>query len=125
MDTQKMETKIDTFKFLLEKLLEFRKQRQWEKFHTLRNLAMSVVIEAAELLEEFQWKTDEQAIQYLNTDGYDRVASEVADIMIYLLLFCHEANIDIKEAVLKKIKENEKRYPVDKAKGSAKKYNEL
>lgn len=125
VDTQKMEKEIDPIKQHLKRLLEFRDRRDWAQFHTLKNLAISIAIEAAELLEEFQWKTDEEAKRHALGDGHERVSSEVADIMIYLLLFCHEAGIDLIEAVERKIEENERRYPVEKAKGSAKKYTEL
>ncbi len=120
-----MEKEKGPIEELTLRLIEFRDQRDWARFHTLKDLAVSIVIEAAELLEEFQWKSNEEARRHALGEGHERVASEVADIMIYLLLFCHEAGIDLYEAVKKKIDENERRYPVDKARGTAKKYTEL
>ncbi len=120
-----MEREKDPIRQLQDQLIEFRDRRDWARFHTLKNLAASIAIEAAELLEEFQWKTEDEAKTYALGPGRDRVASEVADVMIYLLLFCHETGIDLLEAVRQKIQDNQKRYPEDRARGTAKKYTEL
>ncbi|RME63026.1 MAG: nucleotide pyrophosphohydrolase [Nitrospirae bacterium] len=112
-------------KELTNRLIKFRDQRDWAQFHTLKDLAISIAIEAGELLEEFQWKDLKAQREHIEGPGKKRVASEVADIMIYLLLFCHEAGIDLLKAVKEKIEEHERKYPVEKAKGTAKKYTEL
>jgi len=108
---------MNEMKEVLELLKDFRKERNWEQFHTSENLAKSIVIEATELLENFQWGLDPLDI--------DNVKEEVADIFSYLLLFCDGLNIDILEETKKKIVKNKLKYPVDKAYGSSKKYNKL
>lgn len=112
-------------KDILERLLKFRKERDWEQFHRPKELAISIVLEAAELLEEFQWKTDKEIKKYLNEGGLENVKEEVADIAIYLLLLSNDIGIDLLDAIREKLKKNEEKYPVEKAKGSAKKYNKL
>ena len=104
-------------KNLLSKLKEFRDKRDWKKFHTPENLAKSIVIEAAELLENYQW--DNSLVDLEN------VKEEVADIFAYLLLLCDAENIDLYGEIEKKIKKNNEKYPVDKAYGIAKKYTDL
>lgn len=101
---------------IIERLNKFRVERDWKKFHTPENLAKSIVIEAAELLENFQW---------LDRGKLDNVKDELADILIYCLLLCEEYNLDFKQIISDKITSNEKKYPVDKAKGNAKKYTEF
>jgi len=110
---------------ILEQLLKFRKERDWEQFHRPKELAISIVLEAAELLEEFQWKTDKEIKKYLDEGGLENVREEVADIAVYILLLSHDLKIDLFDAIKKKLKKNEKKYPVEKAKGSAKKYDKL
>lgn len=110
---------------IIERLLAFRREREWEQFHHPKDLAISLVLEAAELLEEFQWKTDEEVKKHLAGEGRERVAEEIADIAIYLLLLSHDLGIDLPAAIAGKIEKNEKRYPVEKAKGTAKKYDAL
>ena len=99
---------------LLKKLLEFRKVRDWQKFHTPANLAKSISIEAGELLECFQWRED----NYNSND----VSQEMADIYIYLLYLSHVLKIDLNQVAFKKIKANEQRYTIDKSKGNANKH---
>ncbi len=112
-------------KDIVNKLLDFRSRRDWEQFHTPKDLAISIAIETAELLQEFQWKDDKEVREYLEGKGLESVREEVADIMIYLLLLCHETGVDIIKAVEDKIRINEQKYPADKAKGTAKKYDRL
>lgn len=115
----------DNLKTLVDLLLKFRKERDWEQFHRPKDLAISIVLEAAELLEEFQWKTDSEIKKYLAEGGLDAVREEVADIAIYLLLLSNDLGIDLKASIRDKIKKNEKKYPVSKSRGSAKKYDKL
>ena len=110
---------------LKKELIEFRKKRDWEKFHKPKDLAVSLVIEASELLENFQWKTDKEVSEMMKGESYkNKVREEIADIAIYLTYFCNDLGIDVEDAVSKKLKKNRKKYPSDKVRGSAKKYNE-
>jgi NTP pyrophosphatase (non-canonical NTP hydrolase) len=112
-------------KTLLDALLKFRRERDWEQFHRPKELAISIVLEAAELLEEFQWKTDKEIKKHLKEGGLKNVKDEVADIAIYILLLSHDLGIDLMDAIKKKLKKNAEKYPVEKTKGSAKKYDKL
>ncbi|MEK6582679.1 MAG: nucleotide pyrophosphohydrolase [Nitrospirota bacterium] len=112
-------------KDIIDRLLKFRRERDWEQFHRPKELAISIVLEAAELLEEFQWKTDKEIKKYLREGGLENVKEEIADIAIYILLLSHDLKIDLFDAIKKKLKKNEKKYPVEKARGSAKKYDKL
>lgn len=109
---------------LISKILKFRERRDWAQFHDPKNLAEAIAIESGELLEHFLWKTPEQSRQ-ISKEKREKLAAEIADILIFSLLFAHETGVDVEKAILDKIKHNETRYPVDKAKGSAKKYTEL
>lgn len=112
-------------KNLLDTLLKFRRERDWEQFHRPKELAISIVLEAAELLEEFQWKSDEEIKKHLKEGGLENIEDEVADIAIYILLLSHDLKIDLIDAIRKKLKKNAEKYPVEKARGSAKKYDKL
>jgi NTP pyrophosphatase (non-canonical NTP hydrolase) len=116
-------TDIESLKALL---LKFRDDRNWKQFHTLKNLIISLNLEAAELLELTQWKTDDE-IASLQPDPefQEGLRDECADVLLYLLLIADVAGIDLLEAAAEKIKKNALRYPVDQAYGSAKKYSEL
>ncbi len=109
---------------LKRKLIEFRKKRDWEKFHNPKDLAVSLVIEAAELLENFQWKTDKEISKMLKDDRCEKISEEIADIAIYLTYLCTDLGIDIEDVVSSKLEKNRKKYPSNKVRGSAKKYNE-
>ena len=109
----------------LDVLLKFRSQRDWSKFHTPKNLSMSIAIEAAELMEHFQWKSDKEIKEYISSDKLQEVKEEIADIASYLLLLSKDLGIDLNEAILEKVKKNEIKYPVDKCKGRHNKYNDL
>ena len=101
---------------IYQELMEFQKERDWKKFHTPENLAKSISIEAAELLEHFQWGKE--------YDSQD-VAEELADVLIYCIYMADAMEFDIKEIISDKIKKNAVKYPVLKSKGNAKKYTEL
>lgn len=111
-------------KELLEKILEFRNDRDWKQFHDPKNLAGAISIESAELLEIFQWIKNEDSQKY-GLENIEKVKKEVADVMIYLMYFCNDLGIDIDKAVEEKMIENDKKYPKEKSKGNAKKYTEL
>jgi NTP pyrophosphatase (non-canonical NTP hydrolase) len=105
-------------KEITQALLEFRNERDWEQFHNPKDLALAISIESAELLEIFLWKKAEDA-------NVDKVKEELADIFSFAFLLAEKYNLDVKQIVLDKIKANGEKYPVEKAKGSAKKYDEL
>ncbi len=105
-------------------LLDFRTKRNWEKFHKPKELAAAITVESSELLELFQWKSHEEVATLLDSPRRERVADEIADIAILLSYLCHDTGIDVDAAVLSKLKKNEIKYPVDKAYGNAKKYDE-
>ncbi|MCY6372442.1 nucleotide pyrophosphohydrolase [Clostridium ganghwense] len=110
---------------LTKKIIQFRDNRDWKQFHNPKDLAISLGIEAGELLECFQWKTNEEIKELLQSEKKIKVQEEIADVAMYLLFLCNETNINLEEAILDKIKKNEEKYPVSKSKGNAKKYNEL
>jgi len=109
---------------LTNKILAFRDERNWAQFHTPKNLAISLSLEASEVLEHFQWKSDEEIKGYIKTHK-EHIADELGDVMNYLLLLADIADIDLAQATTNKIAKNEIKYPVDKARGSSKKYNQL
>lgn len=106
---------------ITEELIRFRDERDWEQFHDSKNLATAISIEAAELNELFLWKTIKESDEMSN----EKVREELADVLAFCFLLAHRRGLDIKEIMLDKIKLNGQKYPVDKAKGSAKKYTEL
>ena len=103
---------------LSQRLREFAQARDWEQFHSPKNLAMALIVEAAELVEHFQWMKEDQTYT-LSDVQRDEVALEMADIFIYLLRIAERLNIDLAEATNKKIALNDQRYPVEKSKGRA------
>jgi NTP pyrophosphatase (non-canonical NTP hydrolase) len=107
-------------------LVEFRNERDWEQFHTPRNLAAAIAIEAAELQETMLWKSDNETQTLLESDrGREEIADEVADVLIFTLLFCNATNVDPLMAVKQKIEKNAAKYPTHLAKGNAAKYTDL
>jgi NTP pyrophosphatase (non-canonical NTP hydrolase) len=109
---------------LLKKILKFRKERNWKKFHTPKNLAISISLEANELLEHYQWLSTRESLDYSKKNKTE-ISEEMADVFIYLLLMAHDLDIDLLDASVKKIKKNYKKYPISKSKGNSKKYNKL
>jgi NTP pyrophosphatase (non-canonical NTP hydrolase) len=106
---------------LLNRLIRFRDERDWAQFHTAKNLAISISLEAAELLEHFQWTIDDQD---LSQEKIDSLSEEIADILIYILLLSHNLGIDLIEAAHRKIKKNEEKYPAELVRGRSEKYTE-
>lgn len=115
---------MSDLKKLTEKIKRFRNERDWKQFHNPKDVAISLVLEASEVLEHFQWKSQTEIEEYLKTSKED-VGEELADVLYWILLMCNDLEIDIKEMLEKKIKKNERKYPVDKAKGKHTKYNKL
>lgn len=111
---------------LTQALLQFRDQRNWAQFHTLRNLIVSLNLEAAELLELTQWKSDED-MSVLTNDArtHEALRDECADVLLYLLLIADKAGIDLEEAARSKLEKNATKYPIGKAYGSSRKYTQL
>src|SRR5690554_1844008 len=103
---------------LISQIRAFRDARDWEQFHNSKDLALALSIEASELLELFLWKGNEDA-------DPAKLKEELADVLIYALLLADKHDLDIAAIIEEKIKKNDEKYPVDKAKGSARKYNEL
>lgn len=114
-------TEIDQ---LLERIRAFAIERDWEKFHSPKNISMALAAEVAELLEHFQWMTESES---RNTDSRQRaeIADEAADVFLYLLRLCDEIDIDLIKAANKKIDKNAIKYPVEKSKGRSTKYTKL
>jgi len=107
-----------------QKLRKFAEDRNWDQFHSPKNLSMALAAEAAELLEIFQWLTEEQSKDIVNSENeIAQVKEEIADVFIYLVRLADKLNIDIEKEVLAKIALNEKKYPVDLSKNNAVKYN--
>lgn len=106
-----------------EKLRQFALDRDWDQFHSPKNLAMALAGEAGELLELFQWLTEEQS-KNLTQAQYKAAEEEIADVFLYLLRLSDKLGIDLLEAAETKIIINEQKYPAEKVKGSAKKYTE-
>lgn len=109
---------MSDIKEITQALLKFRDEREWAQFHNAKDLALALNIEAGELLEAFLWKPSEQA-------DIDEVREELADVVAFALLLAEKYDLDVKQIVLQKIEQNALKYPVEKARGSAKKYTEL
>ncbi len=116
MDLEKLNKEIESFSI----------ERDWNKFHSIKNLSMALSVECSELLEIFQWKTEEQSNQIINNQQeLSQVQDELADIFIYLLKISSKLKIDLEKATLEKIIKNSKKYPIELSKGNSKKYTEF
>lgn len=109
---------MSEFKELTKKLIAFRDERDWKQFHNSKDLALAISIEASELLELFLWKENEDF-------KLDKLKEELADVLAFCLLLAEKHNLDVNELIESKIKKNATKYPIDKAKGTAKKYTDL
>jgi len=114
---------MDKLEQIKAQLQKFADDRDWDQFHSPKNLSMALSVEASELVECFQWLTEEQS-QNLSPEQLSAVKDEMADVQIYLLRLATKLNVNMVEAVNQKIKKNALKYPIDKVKGSAKKYTE-
>ena len=106
------------FNEIMEQIVQFTKERDLDQFHNGKDLALALSIEASELNEVFLWKKPEEV-------NVEKIKEELADVMNYAFLIAHKYDLDIKEIILAKLEKNSEKYPVNKAKGNAKKYNEL
>lgn len=111
-------------KELTERIIAFRDARDWKQFHNPKDVALSLVLEAGEVMEHFQWKNKEEMEKYV-VDKKEDIADELGDVLYWVLLMSHDLNIDVLDALEKKIKKNEDKYPVEKAKGVHTKYTDL
>lgn len=109
---------MDKIEVILSEIVKFRNERDWEQFHNSKDLALAISIEAGELNELFLWKNAEEV-------NIEKLKDELADVFTFSFLLAHKHNLDIKEIIFDKLKSNALKYPVDKAKGTSKKYNEL
>ncbi len=114
----------DSLNDLARQLEQFAAERDWQQFHSPKNLASALVVEAGELLEHFQWLTEEQS-RALPPAKREAVAGEVADVLLYLVQLAHALGLDPVAAAQAKLKLNAQRYPVDRARGNSKKHDEL
>lgn len=109
---------------LTKRIIAFRNARDWEQFHNPKDVALSLILEATEVMEHFQWKNAEEMKKYIKTNKAE-IGEELADVLYWVLLMSHDLNIDILEALDKKILKNEEKYPVEKARGKHTKYTKL
>jgi NTP pyrophosphatase (non-canonical NTP hydrolase) len=114
----------DSLQDLAKQLEKFATEREWQQFHSPKNLASALIVEAAELLEHFQWLTEDQSRQ-LDAAKREEVATEVADVLLYLIQLSGALGIDPVAAAQSKLEANAVKYPVDRARGSNKKYDAL
>jgi NTP pyrophosphatase (non-canonical NTP hydrolase) len=114
---------IASLEELRDRLREFAREREWDQFHTPKNLSMALIAEAAELIEHFQWLDGDRS-HLLDDRTRVAVEEELADILIYLVRIADKLEIDLYRSVARKIEINEKKYPADRVRGSAKKYTE-
>jgi len=108
---------------LRDKLRVFAEERDWDQYHSPKNLTMALMVEVAELMEHFQWLTEAQSID-LEIEIKVKVAEELADILLYLIRLSDKLNVDLQEVTLRKLENNNLRYPADKVRGSSKKYSD-
>ncbi len=115
-----------SIQLLTQELLRFRDERNWSQFHTLRNLIVSLNLEASELLELTQWKNEEEMSALVSdASTHEALRDECADVLLYLLLIAEKAGFDLPDAALMKMKKNAAKYPVSRSYGSSRKYTEL
>lgn len=111
---------------LKELVNSFAKERDWDQFHSIKNLSMALSVESSELMEIFQWMTEEESnLVKSNPEKYQKVQEEVADVFVYLLRIASKADIDLEQAVRSKMEKNKAKYPVELSRGNSKKYNEF
>jgi len=109
---------------ITEYLINFRNERHWAQFHNSKDLAIALSIEAAELNEIFLWKNPEE-VKEVEQINRQKIADELADILVYAFMFAHRNGFDVEQIIMDKMKKNGEKYPVDKAKGKATKYDQF
>jgi NTP pyrophosphatase (non-canonical NTP hydrolase) len=118
------EIAMSEIKEITGKIIQFRDERDWMQFHDPKNMAVSIILEASELLEHFQWKTKEEVEKYV-MQNKSEIKDEIADIALYLFELADNLGISLSSAMEEKLKKNAAKYPIEKAKGKHTKYNEL
>jgi dCTP diphosphatase len=113
------------FDQLRQQVAAFAQDRDWDQFHSVRNLILALVGEVGEIAEIVQWVSDDKINELLKSGGRERLAQELADVLIYLVRVADKSGVDLAKAVSDKLAENDAKYPKDKARGNAKKYTEL
>ena len=108
----------------IDRIIQFRNDRDWAEFHTLKDLSLGLGIEVAELQEFFLWKNNQELTETINSKK-EPIGDELADVFIFLAYLSNDLGIDLNEAINRKIDKNNKKYPIEKSRGSNKKYNEL
>lgn len=109
---------------LTKRIIAFRDARDWKQFHNPKDLSLSLVLEATEVMEHFQWKNKEEIEKYV-IESKIEIGEELADVLYWVLLMSHDLKIDVLDALDKKMRKNEEKYPVEKAKGKHTKYTRL
>lgn len=105
---------------------DFNKEREWEQFHSIKNLSMALAVESSELMELFQWMTEMDSENVKNDINLkSKLEDEISDVFIYLMRIAVKANVDIEQSILKKIEKNRSKYPIEKSKGNSKKYSDF
>ena len=115
---------MSDFKTLQKKIVSFRDARDWKQFHNPKDLSISLVLEATEVMEHFQWKSVEEMREHIDKNK-EAIGEELADTLYWILLLSNDLNVDIMKAFETKMEQNEKKYPIAKSKGSHKKYNDF
>jgi NTP pyrophosphatase (non-canonical NTP hydrolase) len=124
MNNDKHASDTDPLLNLREHLRRFAAERDWDQFHLPKNLAIALSVEAAELLENFQWLSEDDS-KHLAEEKLEKVRQEMADVFLYLIRLADKLNVDLVDAATRKINLNAQKYPIDKARGSNKKYTDL
>ncbi len=115
---------MDKINELVKRIIAFRDARDWKQFHNPKDVALSLVLEAGEVMEHFQWKNKEEIEAYV-VEAKEEIGEELADVLYWILLMSNDLDIDVLDALERKIKKNEDRYPIEKSKGKHTKYNKL
>lgn len=115
---------MDPIKRLTKEIIEFRDRRNWKQFHNPKDVSLSLVLEAGEVMEHFQWKNPDEIKKHID-ENKEEISEELADVLYWILLLSHDLDIDIEKALDRKININNKKYPVEKASGKHTKYNKL
>jgi NTP pyrophosphatase (non-canonical NTP hydrolase) len=115
---------MNPIKRLTQEIIKFRNRRNWKQFHNPKDVSLSLVLEAGEVMEHFQWKNAEEIKDYVKKNKKE-ISEELADVLYWVLLLSHDLNIDVEKALDEKMKINNEKYPVKKAKGKHTKYNKL
>lgn len=119
-------TQDDSIAGLQERIRAFSEERDWDQFHTPKNLILAATAEMGELAEVLQWKNDEESAEFLKSQhGKERISEEIADVAIYLIRLCQKLDLDLVQILSKKISQNETKYPIEKSKGTSNKYTDL